>query len=414
MIGIIIIILIISSIFFSGCINFPYSDNDDGAIREIEWIIPVTPNDVVNANNQFAIDYYSKLRDSDKNILYSPFSISFALAMTYEGARGKTAEEIQSVFHFPKDNNTRKIEYSKIYKETNKDDKEYQLNTANSLWAQQNFHLLEEYVSLIEKYYGGKVTNLDFISDPEGSRKIINGWVENQTHNKIKDLIPSGIIDALTRLVLTNAIYFKGEWVRQFNEKDTAEEDFKNNEGNNVKVQMMRRTDEDAKFNYADYEDLQIIELPYSGNEISMLIILPKEDKLDNLEETFSLENLESWKKDLKEQRVKLYLPKFKLETEYEMMDTFIEMGMEIPFSGGADFSGMTGYQGLFIKYIIHKAFIEVNEEGTEAAAATAVVMSLGVDHTPIFRANHPFMFIIQNRNSGNILFMGRVVDPTE
>lgn len=242
----------------------------------------------------------------------------------------------------------------------------------------------------------------------------------DQTNDKIKDLIPEGVIDASTRLILTNAIYFKGKWVKQFNEKDTRDEYFRISKNNSVKVPMMQRTDKDAKFNYTENDKLQILEMPYSGEELSMLILLPKNDDLAMLENLLSTKNLSDWKKDLEEQRVEVFIPKFKFETKYFMADDLKIMGMPTAFQWpGADFSGMDGTKNLYIGEVIHQAFVEVNEEGTEAAAATEVVMLLSVDpeqktpKIPVFRADHPFIFLIQEKASGNILFMGRVANPT-
>ncbi|MGB9707194.1 MAG: serpin family protein [Microgenomates group bacterium] len=377
-------------------------------------------NNVVDANNQFALDYYSKLKEKDSdNIFFSPFSISTALAMTYEGARGQTAEEMRRVFYFPRDDNLRRTEYAAIFNQLNKGDKKYKLSTANALWAQKDYQFLAEYFDKVEKYYGGKATNLDFKKDPEGSRITINNWVEDQTNDKIKDLIPQGLINELTRLVLTNAVYFKGEWIKQFNEKDTKDEDFRISKNNSIKVPMMQRTDEEAKFNYAENDKLQILEMPYSGEELSMLILLPKNDDLATLENLLSAKKLSEWKKDLKNQRVKIFIPKFKLETKYSMAGDLKAMGMPTAFRPGADFSGMNGAKGLYIGEVIHQAFIEVNEEGTEAAASSAVVFMLGAapgqktPKIPIFRVDHPFIFLIQEKSTGIIIFMGRVINPT-
>ena len=373
---------------------------------------------VVEANNQFAFEYYSHLKNRETgNIFFSPFSISSALVMTYEGAREQTAKEMQSVLHFPADDNLRRTEYLKIFNELNKKDKKYELNIANALWAQEDYQFLSDYIDTVEKYYGGKTNNLDFVKDPEGSRVTINDWVEKQTKDKIKDLIPQGVINDMTRLVLTNAIYFKGEWVKQFDKENTTDEDFRINENDSVKVPMMQRTDEEAEFNYAENKDLQILEMPYSGEDLSMLILLPKDDDLAKVENSLSIENLAQWKKDLKKQRVEVFVPKFKFETKYLMTEDLKAMGMPTAFGLGADFSGMDGKKDLFISEVIHQAFVEVNEEGTEAAAATGVVMMLGAlpgeeTKIPVFRADHPFIFLIQEKNSGNILFVGRVVNP--
>lgn len=375
------------------------------------------PTNVVEANNQFAFDLYSKYSSEEGNIFFSPYSISSALAMTYEGARGQTADEIQSVFYFPEDT-IRQEGYASLNQEINKKNKEYELNMANALWAENDFEFLDSYFDLINKYYDGKVTNLDFKSNAEKSRLTINRWIEEKTKNKIKDLIPSGSIDSLTRLILTNAIYFKGEWVKQFNEEDTRDLDFRLDSDEIVKIPIMKRIDDEAIFNYMENNKLQMLEMPYSGEELSMLLLLPKDGDIESL--GTNIEDLDNWKNKLEEQRVNIYIPRFKFETKYFMNNTLSEIGMPLAFSNSADFSGMTGIKDLIISQVIHQAFVEVNEEGTEAAAATAVIMSLGsvgpsIGHKiPVFRADHPFIFIIQQKNSGNILFMGRVSDPRE
>jgi serpin B len=380
---------------------------------------PEDISNVVEANNQFALDFYSELKDKESgNIFFSPYSIASALAMTYEGARGQTAEEMRSVFYFPEDDNLRREKYAAMIDEINKEDKKYKLHTANALWAEKDYQFLDEYFEIVETYYKGKVTNLDFKRDAEKARGIINNWVEEKTNNKIKNLIPPGMLDKLTRLVLTNAIYFKGEWVRQFNEDDTRDQDFWISEDNVVRVPMMQRTDEEARFNYTENSKLQILEMPYSGEELSMLMFLPKDDDLEVLENLFSTKNLLKWKKDLEEKRVKVFIPKFKFETKYFMAGELGGMGMPTAFTWpGADFSGIDGTKDLFISQVIHQAFIEVNEEGTEAAAATAEVkMMAGPGWTapkiPVFRADHPFIFLIQDKKTGNILFMGKVLNP--
>lgn len=377
---------------------------------------PQGVNAVVNANNQLAFELYSQFNEEskDRNIFFSPYSISIALTMTYEGAKGQTAKEMQSVLHIPEDANVRRPNFARIYNEINKKDKKYKLSTANALWAQKDYKFLEEYTNNVEKYYGGKLTNLDFTRESEKSRQIINKWVEDQTNNKIKDLIPQGVLNAYTRLVLTNAIYFKGTWVKQFDEKNTREDDFRIDSSNTVKVPMMRLIGNDVKFNYAETDEIQILEMPYHGEDVSMLIILPKGNDLANIEKSISLEKLSEWKNMLNEQRVDVFIPRFKFETKYFMAKALSDLGMPTAFGSAADFSGMDGTRDLFIQNVIHQAFVEVNEEGTEAAAATGVVMgitSVG-PIIPIFRADHPFIFIIQESETGNILFLGRVSDP--
>lgn len=375
-------------------------------------------NSVIKANNQFAFDLYSKYRSKDGNVFYSPYSISSALAMTYEGARGKTAEEMQAVFHLPQDASIRRDSFLRINQRINKKDKVYALSTANALWAQKDYKFSDEYFSLVDQYYGGKVTNLNFVSEIENSRITINSWVAEQTNDKIKDLIPSGLITPDTALILTNAIYFKGLWRVQFNKNNTREEEFRISPDIKIKTQMMHLSGEDAKFNYADTGDLQILELPYEGDDLSMIMLLPKEDDLKALEGSLNAEKLSEWKGFLGREQVDVYVPKFKFETKSFMAEDFKEMGMPTAFGEGADFSGMTGTRDLFISEVIHQAFVEVNEEGTEAAAATAVMMTKGMVMEPepikIFKADHPFIFIIQDKETGNILFMGRVSDPSK
>lgn len=369
---------------------------------------------VADANNKFAFDLYSELDKSENgNIFYSPYSISAALAMTYEGAKGQTAEEIKSVFHFP-ENNVLRPNFAAIYNEINKKDKPYKLSTGNALWVQQNYKLLEEYLSTVEKYYGGKAANLDFAGEPEKSRQTINTFIEQQTANRIKDLIPQGILDATTKLVLTNAIYFKGTWVWEFDKTDTRDQDFKITSTNVVKTPMMYMKNDKAQFNYADVGDLQILELPYKGDEVSMLVLLPT-GNLDTIEPSLTIEKLEEWKAQMKKEKLDaIYLPKFEFDTKYFMKETLSAMGMPTAF-GNADFSGMNGTRSLFIDQVIHQAFVKVDEEGTEAAGATAVIIKeMAVLQRKVFNANRPFIFVIQEKSTGNILFLGRVVDPTK
>jgi serpin B len=370
---------------------------------------------VVDADNQFALDLYSRYKSKDENIFFSPYSISVALAMTYEGARGQTADEIQKVFHFSSDKDKMRSDFLNIYNELNKADKPYNLSTANALWAQKDYPFMQDYFNTVEKYYDGKVTNLDFRSDTENSRKTINAWVENKTNDRIKDIIPQGALDSLTRMVLTNAIYFKANWSQQFDNQSTSDQEFKLSSGVNTTVKMMHET---GDFNYGETNDLQILEIPYLGDDISMLLLLPKGNSLSKLENSLTSDNLANWKKDMKYSEVQLSLPKFKFETNYLMSNDLKEMGMPTAFSSNADFTGMSQTHELFISEVIHKTFVEVSESGTEAAAATAVIVSAGAAPGPkpqpiIFTADHPFIFLIQQKDTGNMLFMGRVFNPS-
>ncbi|MFA5003475.1 MAG: serpin family protein [Methanolinea sp.] len=385
--------------------------------------IPVSENAkaVVQANNQFGIDFFSRLASDPaqegKNIFFSPWSISSALAITYEGARNTTADEIRSVFHFPSSYDTLRQGYMELSNGLNSGNSGVTLNTANALWAEKTYQFLPEYITTADQYYGAKTTNLDFVTKPEESRQIINQWVEEKTKDKIKDLIPEGGIDSSTVLAITNAIYFKGTWVKQFDTAKTIEDTFVLDDGMTIKVPMMVRTDEDAEYWYTENDDIQVLGMPYShkkGNGLSMLVLLPKENDLEAVEASLSVQRLAALNQALTYQRVKVTFPKFKMETTYNLADMLSEMGMSTAFNG-ADLSGMDGTRSLFIDEVYHKAFVDVNEEGTEAAAATAVVVNRAMapgEQIPVFRADHPFLFLIQDNDTGNILFMGRMMNP--
>jgi len=373
-------------------------------------------NNVVNSSNQFAFDLYSNLKGEKGNIFFSPYSLSTAMAMTYEGARGQTAEEIRQVFHYPEDIEILRREYAETINQINKKDKKYELRTANALWAQKSYPFSPEYFKTVEKYYGGKVTNVDFARDTENSRLTINKWVEDQTNNRIRDLIPQGAINSLTRLVLTNAIYFKGNWETQFPKKNTKEADFRVSADKKVRVPMMFIRE--GKFNYTENEALQLLELPYAGNELSMLVLLPR-NELSEVEPYLKADKIKNLKENLRQEEVDVYLPRFKFETKYLMggeQGILGRMGMPTAFSETqADFSGMTGRPDLYITEVVHQAFVEVNEEGTEAAAATGIIMGAkAVLIKKVFRADRPFIFFIQEKRTGAILFFGRVMEPTK
>jgi len=433
-ISLLLIVVIGLGIFLCGCTKqyIPVPDNnqtnqDNSSINSSHILVnnaqnsAVTFNNVVDANDQLAMDLYSRYKSEDGNMFFSPYSISSALAMTYEGARGKTAEEMQAVLHLPNDTEKIHSDFVSINNELNKADKTYALSVANALWAQKDFPFDDKYFNVVGEYYGGKVTNLDFKTDTENSRVTINNWVESKTNYKIKDLIPKGVIYDTTRLVLTNAIYFKANWSKQFNVRDTTDGQFTLNSGASKTVKMMHET---SVFNYGETSDLQILEMDYLGNDLSMLIILPKDNNITKIENVLSNGNLDGWKSNMTDERVEVTLPKFKFENKYLMSNDLKEMGMQAAFDPtNADFTGMynknlTPDENLYISEVIHQTYVEVAEYGTEAAAATAVVMMTSSAYEPeepkIFTADHPFVFIIQQKDTGNILFIGRVSDPTK
>jgi len=422
--------LAILLVLAAGCTTTPAAQAGPGAVdRNLSPATTITSpglsdTSVPEANNRFSASLYRQLStgDATSNIFFSPFSISSALAITYEGARGTTANEIRSVFFFPANQTVMREGYAAENAAINAGDAGYTLSTTNALWAEKTYVFLPAYTTTAEKYYGANTTNLDFVNQPEASRKTINSWVAGQTNDKILDLLPAGAIDPLTRLVITNAVYFKGTWQRQFDINQTADAPFRTPAGTTVMVRMMQQTDEDAIYPYAETADLQMISLPYNttgGNGLSMVILLPKGDDLSAADPYLDPANLSALEQSASSRRVMVYIPEFKIESQYSLKGTLSTMGMPTAFSDAADFSGMDGSRDLYISDVIHKAYIDVNEEGTEAAAATGVVMwAKGVVATekpvPVFRADHPFLFLIQDNDTGVILFAGRVSSPAD
>jgi len=367
-------------------------------------------------NNVFALELYAKLKDRSGNIFLSPYSISTALAMTYAGAKGETAVQIAQVFHFEADQAKNNESFKKLQKMMNDIGAKgsFELNVANALWAQNGYAFLPDYLKVVNEDYDAKAQELDFKNAAEASRRIINAWVENKTNSRIQDLIPQGALTDLTRLVLTNAIYFKGKWESQFEKDMTKDAPFNLMDGAVCQVPMMNITKE---FLFGEDADAQVLSIPYKGNDLSMIIILPKEKNgLSRIEKDINIDRVEGWltaSDFLRMREVIVSIPRFKITSEFELANTLSSMGMPKAFNE-ADFSGMTGKKDLFIGAVIHKAFVDVNEEGTEAAAATAVAMmeSVNLVKETKFIADHPFLYMIRDNNSGSILFMGRITDP--
>ncbi len=371
--------------------------------------------EVVNASNRFGLALYHQVRGEKGNHFFSPLSLSFALSMALEGARGETAEEMVRVLCLPRRESERREGMARIRDLINQPGRKSELHLANAIWVQQDFPILQSYLEVIARSYQGRATNVDFVGRREEARKKINDWTAEKTAGKIRELIPPGFLNYLTRLVLTNAIYFRGLWLFPFDPTATQPEKFYLPDGQEADVPMMRFLGEKAKFSYAEDEQFQVLEMLYEGKDLSMVILLPRAKDLAPLEVNLSLEELDKWKSRLRERRVDVYLPRFKLETRYPLKDVLMAMGMVRAFSDRADFSGIDGRQDLFIQAVIHQAFVEVNEEGTEAAGATGVLIGLTAyipEKPVIFRADHPFLFFIQEKSSGCILFMGRLTDP--
>jgi len=373
----------------------------------------------VSGNSAFAFDLYQVLREGRGNLFYSPYSISLALAMTYAGARGETEEQMADTLHFllSQDRlhpafNALDLELASRGEEAEgKDEKGFRLNIVNALWGQKGYDFLAEFLGVLRENYGAGLRRLDFASAPEEARVTINDWASDQTEDRIEDLIPPGVIDPSTALVLTNAIYFNAAWRQPFEPSLTEDGTFYLLDGSEVTVPLMAQTE---SFPYAEGEGYQAVELPYDSGEMSMVILLPQAGEFEAFEGSLDAEKGDAILKELTRRRVALTMPRFEFESDFSLQEALSAMGMPVAFSGAADFSGMTGARDLFIDAVIHKAFVSVDEAGTEAAAATAVVMErLAVPEEPVtFTVDRPFLFFIRDIETGAILFIGRVVNP--
>jgi len=375
---------------------------------------------LVEGNSAFAFELYQALKGEEGNLFYSPYSISVALAMTYAGARNETAEQMADTLQFMLEQDRLHPAFNWLDAElakrgegaAGKDEEGFSLNIVNAIWGQKDYTFLSDFLDVLAENYGAGLRILDFINETEQSRLAINKWVSDQTEGRIEDLIPQGAIDALTRLVLTNAIYFNAAWEYPFNGNMTADGPFHLLDGGQVSVPMMKQTE---TFGYTEGEGYQAVELQYDGNELSMVILLPEAGNFDSFEEGLQAQQVDDIISGLQDTRVTLTMPQFEFDSEFSLKDTLPEMGMPIAFSDEADFSGMTGNRELFISDVIHKAFVAVDEAGTEAAAATAVIMKLtAVPEPPVeVTIDRPFIFLIRDIETGAILFVGRVLNPS-
>ncbi|MGD0940889.1 MAG: serpin family protein [Terracidiphilus sp.] len=374
---------------------------------------------VVDENNAFAVALYGKLRNQNGNLFFSPESVSTALAMTYAGARGDTAAEMAKTLHFTLPPERLHPALGALLGDLNAAHQGYQLHIANALWAQQDYRILDDFLRLNKADYGAGFNRVDFKSAPEAARLTINRWVERKTEDKIKNLIQQGVLDSSTRLVLTDTIYLKSNWQTQFEKRETEDGDFNVSPIRNVTAAMMHRTD---GFNYFKGDAFRALEIPYKNLETSLIIFLPdKLDGLSDLERSLTAPNLRRWLEQLRTvPKVMLAMPRFTVTEEFELKGTLDEMGMTEAFDRElADFSGITRSRKLFLSAMIHKTFIDVDEEGTEASAASAFGVMGAIfaarEEPPIpFTVDHPFVFLIRDNRSGSILFMGRMTDPTK
>lgn len=370
---------------------------------------------LVDALNDFSFEFYDQIGTSeDGNVFFSPYSIFVALSMAYEGAAGNTSTEMQNVLNVLQNDSVTLGTFGRLYNLLNQNQNGYTISTANAFWAHQDYTFLQEYLDLLENFYMAEAHELDFAKNVEAA-EIINTWIEEQTNDKIKDMISPSSLSDYTKLVLTNAIYFKGMWSIPFDAENTYTTDFELTADDAIQIDMMSEGGSD--YNYTETDDLQIIELQYTGDDLSMIVVLPKENNVSIAESSLSTDNLAQWKNSLYVEEVDIEIPKFKFEKKYALNDLLKSMGIIDAFIPDvADFSKMDGTNTLFISEAIHQSFVEVNEEGTEAAAATAIIMEATAmpEEPKSFIADHPFIFLIQHKETGAILFMGRVMNPAE
>ena len=374
---------------------------------------------LVDGNNAFALDLYQALKGTEGNLFYSPYSISLALAMTYAGAHDTTEKQMATTLHYTLPQDRLHPAFNGLDQELSgrgqgakgKDGKGFRLNIVNAIWGQKGYPFLAQYLDLLAEDYGTGLRTLDFRTAPDDSRITINKWVEDQTEQRIKDLIPPGAIDPLTRLVLTNAIYFNAAWANNFEKNATQPADFHLADGSVIKAPMMHQTEH---LGYAEGSGFQAVTLPYDGRELEMVVLVPEEGKFAEFEKSLNEGKMASIINGITPKQVALSLPSFKYESEFSLGKVLADMGMPIAFSSQADFSGMTGNRELSISEVVHKAFVSVDESGTEAAAATAVIMrATAMPVMPLeVTVDHPFIFLIRDIKTGSVIFVGRVMNP--
>lgn len=376
---------------------------------------------LIDGNSAFALDLYRHLRAEEGNLFYSPHSISLALAMTYAGARGETAEQMVRTLHFLLEQEDLHPAFNWLDGELaargegakGKEGEGFRLSIVNAIWGQKDYDFLESFLDVLAENYGAGLRILDFVHEAEESRLAINRWVSDQTEERIRDLIPRGAVDELTRLVLTNAIYFDAAWQHPFQKRDTSDGLFYRLDGRQLRVPMMRQTE---SFGYAEGNGYQALELLYDGRELSMVVLLPDSGRFREFEDDLDAQSVAAVIGALRATRVALTMPRFEFDSEFGLKQTLRAMGMPVPFSDFADFSGMTGGRDLFISDVVHKAFVAVDEKGTEAAAATGVIMaptSMAPPPNVEVTIDRPFIFLIRDIETGAILFLGRVLDPS-
>ena len=401
---------------------FQATDSDTVLVNAMASSKPAqSVTNLAAANVSFALDVYRQLSTMTPgdNIFVSPLSISAALAMTYLGARGDTASMMKKVLRLEALSDADlHAAFGEILTALNESNAPYTLRTASRLFVSRQHKFLDDFVAATRRHYGAEAALSDFVGDPDGTRLQINKWVEEQTAEKIKDLLPNGSIDSLTALVLVNAVYFKGDWATKFDSRGTHDSEFIVNAQNTVNVKMMFRHDK-YRLCVDSTIDCQILQLPYVSDRLAMVVLLPRQlDGLESLEKNLTADRLQQALRAVSSARpveVDVSLPKFRLEQTCPLTDVLVALGMGDLFAADkADLSGMDGGRQLYVSSAVHKAFIDVTEEGSEAAAATAITVALMCmpDDPAEFVADHPFLFLIVDNRSGTVLFLGRLARP--
>jgi serpin B len=385
-------------------------------------VAQATLDALVAGNSAFAFDMYGELRDKEGNLFYSPYSISLALAMAYAGARTSSEQQMAAAMHYTLSQDSLHPAFNVLDLELasrgegaqGQDGQPFRLRIANAAWGQKDYSFQQSYLDVLGRNYGSGMVLLDFVADPEACRLTINGWVSDSTEGRIKDLIPQGAIDALTRLVLTNAVYFNAAWESQFEESVTVDGPFVRLDGSTVSAPFMNQAE---YFGYVDGDGYQAVELLYDGRELSMVVIVPDSGAFTAFEGSLSHTAVASVTQGLQQQRVALAMPKFSFSSgSISLKPILTSLGMPVVFEPvQADFSGIDGSRDLHVSDVLHKAFVAVDERGTEAAAATAVIIGATSMPPPPIPVNvdRPFVFLIRDIQTGAVLFVGRVLDPT-
>ena len=377
---------------------------------------------IVQGSNDFAWDSWQASRDHiEGNMFFSAFSQVAAMSMVYAGAEGDTEAELAAALSVPEAGEQNWHEQLGLLMAdlSGEHHRPYTLYSANQLWGQEGYPWEQPFLDVTADQYQAPMEDVDFRADPDAARQDINRWVADQTHDRIPELFEEGDITALARMVLANAIYFLADWDLPFDEGNTLDRDFTLADGSLVSVPMMSQTDEHG---FADLEGLKLLEMNYESDEISMVFLLPDEaDGLEGLEDQLSNDQVQAWLDEAQEVEVGVLIPNFQMETEFPIEEVLIDLGVETAWlEGEADFSGMLDkdVENLWLARVVHKAFVRVDEEGTEAAAATGAVMNGELSAEPgdpaEFHADHPFVFMIRDRLTGTILFQGRMSDPSQ